>query len=205
MQAAEDLFTSRRFHEVTVDDVARAARIGKGTIYRYFKDKDDLFFQTAAHGFDELCDLLEGAAPNGVPFAKQLLLTSRQISAFFRRRRPLFRMMHSEEFRMHWCKGELRKQWTVHRKRMASALAGILSKGIKEGTIRGDIPTEVLAGILLGMLRTHARDLAETIGESRSLQIVVDLFLQGAGRNARRPGAIGRPLPATATSSGDRI
>ncbi|NJL30924.1 MAG: TetR/AcrR family transcriptional regulator, partial [Phycisphaerales bacterium] len=32
----------------------QAAGVGKGTIYRYFKDKDDLFFSTAAQGFEDL-------------------------------------------------------------------------------------------------------------------------------------------------------
>ncbi|RPI59812.1 MAG: TetR/AcrR family transcriptional regulator, partial [Planctomycetaceae bacterium] len=59
MQAAEKLFTSRRFHEVTTDDIAKSAHVGKGTIYNYFKDKDDMFFQMATNGFDELCDLLQ--------------------------------------------------------------------------------------------------------------------------------------------------
>ena len=30
MQAAEKLFSSRRFHEITTDDVAREAKVGKG-------------------------------------------------------------------------------------------------------------------------------------------------------------------------------
>ena len=47
MRAAERLFHNRRFHEVTLEEVAEAAQVGKGTIYRYFADKDDLFFQVA--------------------------------------------------------------------------------------------------------------------------------------------------------------
>ncbi len=58
MLAAERLFLGRPFHEVTTDQVAHEAHVGKGTIYRYFKSKDDLFFETAHRGFDELCELL---------------------------------------------------------------------------------------------------------------------------------------------------
>ena len=47
MQAAERLFLGKRFHEVTTDEVAREAHVGKGTIYRHFKTKDELFFETA--------------------------------------------------------------------------------------------------------------------------------------------------------------
>lgn len=204
MQAAEGLFTARRFHEVTLDDVVRDAGVGKGTVYRYFKDKDDLFFQTAMHGSDELCELLERAGPGDRPFTEQLLGACERISAFFRRRRPLFRMMQSEESRMHWCKGELRTGWKAHRKRLAAGMAGILRRGVEERTVRGDVPAEVLASILLGMLRTHTRELTETLGEPRSLRMVVDLFLRGAGKSAPRQSAIKKPSPARTANRGGR-
>jgi len=204
MQAAEGLFTSRRFHEITLDDVARQAGVGKGTIYRYFRNKDDLFFQTATHGLDELCDLLERAAPSDGAFAKQLLSACKQIGGFYRRRRPLFRMMQTEESRMHWCRRELRSRWAMRRKRMASAVAEILRRGVEEGTVRGDVPAEVLAGILLGMLRAQTRDLAETLGESRSLRIVVDLFLRGARAGPGQRSTRRRRLAATTANNGDR-
>jgi AcrR family transcriptional regulator len=204
MRAAEDLFSRRRFHEITLDDLIRQAGVGKGTVYRYFRDKDDLFFQTAVRGFDEVCELLEGAASDSAPFTKQLLVACERISAFFRRRRPLFRMMHSEEFRVRSCKGELRSRWMIHRKRMALAMAEVLRRGVEEGVIREDIPADALASVLLGMLRTHARDLAETLGQSRSLRTIVELFLRGAAAGARRRDAIRPHRPALAASGGDR-
>jgi len=47
LRTAEKLFTSRKFDEVTTDDIMNAAGVGKGTIYRYFRNKDDLFFHVA--------------------------------------------------------------------------------------------------------------------------------------------------------------
>ena len=205
MQATEGLFTSRRFHEIRLDDVAREAGVGKGTIYRHFRDKDDLFFQTATNGFDKLCHLLKRAAPGGAPFARELLSACTQISAFFRKRKSLFRMMQSEGSRIHWCKAELRRRWMVRRERLASAVADILRRGMEEGRVRRDVPAEVLASVLLGMLRTHARDLAETLGDGRSLGTVVELFLNGAGADACQRRASRRPLSAETARSGDRI
>ena len=40
---AARLFATRPFHKVRLDDVAAAAHVGKGTLYVYFKSKDDLY------------------------------------------------------------------------------------------------------------------------------------------------------------------
>jgi len=184
MRAAEKLFTGPRFDEITLDHVVQEARVGKGTVYRYFEDKDDLFFQTATRGFDEMCDLLAGKVPEEAPFPRRLLGACREIGAFFRRRRQLLRMMQSEEARMHWRRPEIRERWLARRRRLVAALAAILAQGVREGMVRRDVRPEVLAGFLLGMLRTRARDLADTPARERNLKRVVDLFLAGAGRTA---------------------
>ena len=180
MQAAEKLFASRRFHEVTLDDVARTARVGKGTIYTYFADKDELFFETATRGFDELCALLDRRVCDGAPFARQLLEACEAIVSFFTRRRQLLRMMQSEEGRMRWAAQPIRLRWAQRRKALVAAVAGILSRGVDEGLIRDDVPTEVWASFLLGLLRTRARDLTEFDPEHQRIELVVELFCNGA-------------------------
>jgi len=42
LDAALDLFTLMGFHGATVPEVAKRAKVGAGTIYRYFRDKDAL-------------------------------------------------------------------------------------------------------------------------------------------------------------------
>ena len=182
MAAAETLFTARRYHEITTDDIAQAARVGKGTIYRYFRDKDDLFFQVAMSGFDELCELLQRRVPEAAPFEAQLLSACDAIRGFFDRRAQLFRMMQAEEGRMHWCRPQIRERWSACRRRLVAAVAAIIHKGVDEGPIRSDIPCEVLASFLLGMLRTRGRDLKDAPAAMQSNELLVDLFCRGAGR-----------------------
>ena len=65
MQAAEQLFRTHRFHEITLEEIAREAKVGKGTIYLYFSDKEDLIFQAAITGFDEMCGVLRQNVDEG--------------------------------------------------------------------------------------------------------------------------------------------
>jgi len=181
MAAAERLFTSRRYHEVTTDDIAQAARVGKGTIYRYFEDKDDLFFQVGMSGFEELCEVVRTTVPGDAPFREQLLRACGEIPKFFRRRAQLFRMMQAEEGRMRWQQPKIRQRWTAHRKKLVAAVAAIVAKGVAEGQVRRDIPCEVLANFLLGMLRTRGRDLADAPQAMQRDEVIVDLFCRGAG------------------------
>src|SRR5215207_9486442 len=51
--AAARLFAKHRFHEARMEDIAALAEVGKGTLYRYFKDKEELYLallQAASEG-----------------------------------------------------------------------------------------------------------------------------------------------------------
>jgi AcrR family transcriptional regulator len=182
MQAAESLFRNRRFHEITLDQVAQTARVGKGTIYRYFNDKDDLFFETATSGFDELCALLRREVPGNAPFTRRLSSTCEQVTDFFRVHGPLIRMMDAEHGRLGEGRASLLRRWLTRRRKLIVALASMLDQGVAAGRIRSDVPAEILATYLLGMLRTRSRDLQGEPIRYRRLDLALDLFLRGSVR-----------------------
>ncbi len=186
MQAAEGLFRTRRFHEVTLDEIAREADVGKGTIYLYFSDKEDLIFQAAVAGFDEMCQLLRDRAAGPVPFDEALQRSCETISVFFQARRPLFRIILSEGERdMEGGGVGLRQRWRERRKQMSEAMTEVIAEGVAAGGLRADLPADVLAEFLLGMLRTRSWELEDRPEPQRSVGVVVDLFVKGAGLRAR--------------------
>ena len=64
LDAAAKVFARKPFHGVLIDEIASDAGIGKGTIYRYFETKDDLYFATTLHILDRLAATLsEALAP----------------------------------------------------------------------------------------------------------------------------------------------
>ncbi len=188
MQAAEQVFRTRRFHEATLDEIARQADVGKGTIYLYFADKEELVFQAAVVGFDEMCQLLRQNAAKDGSFRERLLAVCADIVSFFQARRPLFRIILSEGERDMETHGPgLRQRWRERRRVMTEAVAEIIAQGVTSGEVRADLPAEILSEYLLGMLRTRSWELEGWPDEQRSHVAVVDLFLNGAGVAGRRP------------------
>jgi AcrR family transcriptional regulator len=64
---AARLFATRPFHKVRLDDVAAAAHVGKGTLYVYFKSKDDLYRSLVFDGLSRLVDQLNDETGGEVP------------------------------------------------------------------------------------------------------------------------------------------
>jgi|ERR1017187_7454055 AcrR family transcriptional regulator len=187
MQAVEWLFRTRRGDAVTLDEVARKADVGKGTIYLYFSDKDDLIFQTAVAGFEEMCQLLRRDAAGDGTFRERLLRACENLSAFFRARRPLFRIILWEGERASGGDGTgLRQRWRRRRKTLTEAMAAIIAQGMESREVRPDISADILAEYLLGMLRTRSWELEDRPQSQRNHAAVVDLFLNGVGLPARR-------------------
>ena len=179
MRVVEELAANRRFHEITLDEVAEAAGVGKGTIYHYFADKDELFFQVAAYGFEELCELLRRTVPCDVLFAEKLLNACKQITVFFDTRRPLLQMMQTEANFAYCRKGEFQQRWQDKRRILLDVLVDIFREGVAEGIVCSDISAEVMATLLLGLLRTRARDIHNAPEDMKNCELLLDVFLNG--------------------------
>lgn len=195
IRAAEELFRTRRFHEITLEDVARSARVGKGTIYLYFKDKDQLFFDTASAGFEDLCRLVRTSVSAAAPFRRQLQEAAVRISQFFESRHQIFRMM--EESRVRPDGAEFHRHRQAHRGLLIEAVAGIMRNGIAAGSVRRDLAPETLAAFFLGMLRTRAMEMPAMSPALLDYGVLIELFCTGACpglvATATDGGAVGAP------------
>jgi hypothetical protein len=71
---------------------------------------------------------------------------------------------------------------------------------VQQGEIRRDVEVEVLAGLLLSMLRARARDLADVPEDKRPIELIVELFWRGASA-----GACGAGSETSLCRSGEKI
>ena len=178
-KVAERLFAAGRYHEVTLDDICKKAGVGKGTVYRYFKDKEDLFWQVIASGQDELGRSVEAVAREEADPGVGLRKTVGCIAEFFRERRNLFRLVWSEQFRGSPHQRKLRKRWGTRDEKAISVVAGFIAKGIAMGRYGTDLRPEAAARLLLGMIRTALRHQAIMPEGKEPTESIVSLFENG--------------------------
>ncbi|HNR93417.1 MAG TPA: TetR/AcrR family transcriptional regulator [Kiritimatiellia bacterium] len=177
LAAAEGLFRARRYDEVTLDQVAKKARVGKGTIYLYFRNKEALFFQMVTEDFESMLKTVEQIAVSDRDIRRRLLDICSETSAFFTARFMFLQIMHHEEqfLRNRQMQSRLKKD----RDRLRAALHRVFLDGIRNGVLRNDCPADVMEIALVGAMRFRNMSACET-GAAIDLEAMIDLFLQGA-------------------------
>ncbi len=181
IKAAEKLFLKRRFHEVTLDEVAKMAKVGKGTIYLHFRDKDDLFLQSTLFGIDELSELLHQKLPEDANFNEKLIVMSTIIYNFFKSRNPIIQMHRHILGKLLSSREETHQLFENHRKKVESVVSQVLSEGVEQGLIRSDIDISILSRVLVVTIRTSAGGPAAISEELLPVSTIVNIFLNGAG------------------------
>lgn len=186
---AARLFATHRFHEARMEDIAAAAEVGKGTLYRYFKDKEELYLallDRAAEGLLRRIDeeLADADGPRG-----KLEAMIRAILDFLSANPYLFDVAtHAEALAR---PGSL-ASWKKLRETNTRRTLDIVEEGRQAGL--WDIPdpeTPVL--MLLGGLRAVLRFGSSTRPAELAPRILED-FLHGADRKAAACGKRPRAL-----------
>jgi len=100
IESALGLFAEKGFHEVTMDEIAERVGISKGTLYLYFKNKDDMFFSVIQEKTNLLLEKLDEAVNYDRPFEECLKSFIQTYLQFFKDHRPFFKILHSEKSRL---------------------------------------------------------------------------------------------------------
>lgn len=85
LEAAACLFHKRRYHEVRMDDVASQAGVAKGTLYRYFQDKEALYLALILSSMNRFIADVEPLMAESQPAAERLRIYVRRSAAFCER------------------------------------------------------------------------------------------------------------------------
>ena len=175
LQAAVELFTERDFHQVLMEDVAARADVGKGTVYRYFPTKEELYFATIFEGWDRLGKELEAVVQQHGPLSDTLEQVTRQVLSYFWRRRQFATLVHRLENNI---EGEEQADWKRRRDSIVGVFADILNKGVAAQEPSSEqlrLITEMYLGMIRSIILYHGNhDTPETMSP-----LAVQLFLDG--------------------------
>lgn len=173
LNAAADLFTLHNFAAVRMVDIARRAKVAKGTLYLHFPDKESLFREIVTHQSGQILDRLESRWTNDSP-VEQRLRELIQASVDFSDRYPHYlATLHVLDSAPPRAEDQALNQ---RRQRLSNLISDLLSQGNTQGLWSANPQRATLAllgtlhRVMQGTPRPWPSDLADWI---------TDQFLQG--------------------------
>lgn len=150
LNAAQRIFFEKGLQNSTMDEIAEAAELSKGTLYLYYSSKEDLYLAVMLRGFDLLRAMSERSIANSSSTAEAIWNLGPTYYEFFRKHRNFFRMFHffqhpgfhkqvSEEM-LGSCNATTQKIW--------GSVIGVIQRAIDEGVLRSDLNPAEAALIL---------------------------------------------------------
>jgi len=147
--AAAKVFQTKGYHAATVQDIADAVGILKGSLYHHVKSKEDLLYlivkEPIARLYERMAEIAASDLAAGEKLRRAILA---QLEAFDRHYPHLFVYLHEREE----MKRGFREQFKLSPKQYERCWQQILREGMESGEFRSDLDVQVVSYGLLGML-----------------------------------------------------
>lgn len=181
LEAAIRVFARQGYYNSTISQVAREAGVGDGTIYLYFKNKDDIldnfFSYKTTQIFSQFKDEVD-RCDNALDKLERLVACHLQE---FEQNRDLAVVYEVEtRMRRHLSDEKIKEMSRMY----FDLVAQIVDQGQTEGTIRHNIPIHLVKQYLIGAVDEVITTWLYSSREYRLVSMaepLVDLFINGIG------------------------
>ena len=202
IQAAIEVFSKKGFQASTISEIAERARVADGSIYQYFKNKEDLFFSIPVEKTKEFRTQLE-LHLEGISGAFNKIRKFVWYFLYFFTVNPEYGRLLMLEMRV--SKSFVKTDTYDFLKQSVSSVLEIITEGQHEGVVRTDTDLYILRHLVLGtlehivsrwLLKDRKYDLLEHHQE-------VSRLILDALRSPTCPGAVPDGTPVKAGPTGE--
>ncbi len=169
------LFANETYQAVTMDRVAEAAGVAKGTLYLYFPSKEALYLGILSDGLETVSKRSQATNDTRRDVGDRLRRAIEVTIQFYDERRDLLRLIATEEPRLAEARNRLIQSW---RERGFVFFTSLIEEGMKTGvfghTDSRAATLAILGGIRSVLLYYGAEHPAQSISQDLG-----DFFLKG--------------------------
>jgi len=190
LDAATRLFAERGYVDTDTQLLADELHVGKGTLYRYFPSKRELFLAAVDRGMRKLCAHIDASIEPIEDPPERIAQVVHAYLGFFAEHPELVELLIHERSQF---KDRKKPTYFEHREANRERLRDLYRSYISEGQIR-DMPVDrildVLGDLLYGTMFTNYFSGRQTSVEAQArdiLDVVFHGILSDAGRSRRPP------------------
>jgi TetR/AcrR family fatty acid metabolism transcriptional regulator len=134
-QVTWKLFSNKAFHDIKISEIAKLAGIGKGTVYEYFKSKEDLVHQMIIYNLENSHEkIIQAIATIDSPEEKLRIIGKNDIS----RRTDILKTMRITQMINNFNKENIKNSVFEMIKKRFVMIQNIIEDGIKKDIVKTD-------------------------------------------------------------------
>lgn len=185
IDAAEKVIFSKGLEAATMDEIAEKAEFSKGTIYLYFRNKEDLYYAIHTRGIQLLKQMFVKAVKSKETGIEQVLAIGNAYYEYSKKYADYYKAM--VYYDCHPVKTEsdspFAEQCNIEGEEVLKVIAIAIHKGIEDKTIRPELDPKKTAVILwgqsMGMIQLQSMKNHHDFGERLNIdfeQLIYDSF-----------------------------
>lgn len=148
LQAAVKVFSENGFHEAKMEKIAEVADVGKGTVYEYFKSKEELFIEMFKVGSDYYMQQVNDEVNTASSAEEKLLKVMELHFRFMQENRDLARLIMQEH---HQINKNIQQWGHCQHNEKINIITKIIAEGIENKEFKTSNP-EVTAALIFAMV-----------------------------------------------------
>jgi len=182
LEAAVRIFALQGFHQSTIAQIAKEAGVADGTIYLYFKNKDDILVQFFSHRAKQVFESFREEVDRGQTSLDKLRnLINRHLTEFQRDRNGavVYQVETHQSSRL--AEEQIKEMSQMYR----DLISEIVEQGQQEGQIRKDLYVGLVKRFIIGAVDEVINTWLHSNGEYDLVSMtepLVDLFIKGIGQ-----------------------
>lgn len=182
LDAALRLFSQKGYHQTSMSEIAKEAEFSIGTLYGFFKNKEELFFTMFKAELEEISNQVKTSMNNAPGPQAKLQALAETLFGYFEQKWQAFDIMFTARKDLDLTlKDELGETIHVMQLEFFKNLIGIIQEGIASGIFRALRPEE-MALTFMGLINGSAFMWMEA-GRAYSIRErvpdILDIFYRG--------------------------
>lgn len=180
LKAAGKVFLTRGFERTKIDEVAKEAGIGKGTVYEYFASKQHLFEETINYSNKMMIDGLKEKMDPEKCFADNFKTFVEYMTNTITEHLRIFDLMANSEIMAK----EMGAAMVESNLRLSDILSEQIQHAVARGELRSDLDTRLIIVIMTGTVYQCCCEkmmTCEQNGQGINYDQLIDAVMQGIG------------------------
>jgi AcrR family transcriptional regulator len=148
IRSAATVFAEKGFHGSCTKDIAERMGIKQGSLYYYFKSKEEALGEVCLYGIQDYALHMTSIAESDQPFEAKLIATVTSHLSSYRERNEALKVYNDERLYLpKERRRRLKKLGSDYRQR----LEGIFEQGIESGAVKQSVDCHFAAQAVIGM------------------------------------------------------